>query len=71
MKYKEAVFQAIKSRTSKSFDEMTSIRDLGLDSIDLIEMVVEFEEQFGITIPSEKINAIKTIRDLLTLLDGL
>ena len=71
MKYKEAVFQAIKSRTSKSFDEMTNIRDLGLDSIDLIEMVVEFEEQFGITIPSEKINAIKTIRDLLTLLDGL
>lgn len=71
MKFKDEIFKIIKSKTSKSFDESTNIRELGLDSIDMIEMITDFEESFNIAIPSEKINGIKTIRDLLDVVDSL
>ena len=71
MKYKDEVFKIIKSKTNKQFDESTFIRKLGLDSIDLIEMVVEFEEQFNVSIPTEKIKDIKTVGDILNVLDSL
>lgn len=71
MKYKDEVFKIIKSKTNKQFDQNTVIRELGLDSIDLIEMVVEFEEQFNVSIPTEKIKDIKTVGDILSVLDSL
>lgn len=71
MKYKDEVFKIIKSKTNKQFDQSTVIRELGLDSIDLIEMVVEFEEQFNVSIPTEKIKDIKTVGDILSVLDSL
>ena len=71
MKYKDEVFKIIKSKTNKQCDQNTVIRELGLDSIDLIEMVVEFEEQFNVSIPTEKIKDIKTVGDILSVLDSL
>lgn len=71
MNYKEEIFNIIKSRTKKDFNENTIIRDLGLDSIDMVEMVVEFEEKFNLEIPSNKINGIKTIKDLLEIVENL
>lgn len=71
MKYRDEVFKAIKSKTSKSFDENTIIRDLGLDSIDMVEMIADFEDTFGFSIPSSKVNSIKTIKDILDFLDEL
>ena len=65
MKYKEEVFAIIKSKTNKSFDLESNIRDLGLDSLDLVEMMVEFQEKYNIEIPTEKMNQIKTIKDIL------
>lgn len=69
MKYKDEVFKMISSRTSKSFDLNTNIRDLGLDSLDLVEMVIEFQEKYGIEIPTEKMSQIKTIQNLLDVLN--
>lgn len=65
MKYKEEVFTIIKSKTNKSFDLESNIRDLGLDSLDLVEMMIEFQEKYNIEIPTEKMNQIKTIKDIL------
>ena len=69
MKYKDEVFKMISSRTSKSFDLNTNIRDLGLDSLDLVEIVIEFQEKYGIEIPTQKMSQIKTIQDLLDVLN--
>ncbi len=71
MKYKNEIFNIIKSKTSKSFDENTVIRDLGLDSLDMVEMIADFEDQFNIEIPTDKINGVKTIKDLLNLIDSI
>ena len=35
--------------------------DLGADSLDVIELVMAFEEEFGITIPDEDIEGLETV----------
>lgn len=35
--------------------------DLGADSLDVVELVMAFEDEFGIDIPDEEVNDIKTV----------
>jgi acyl carrier protein len=48
-------------------DEVTPtasfVDDLGADSLDTVEMVMAFEEEFGIEIPDEDAEKIKTVQD--------
>ncbi len=39
--------------------------DLGADSLDLLNVVMDIEEEFGISIPDEKLMAIETVEDAL------
>lgn len=41
-----------------SFEE-----DLGADSLDVVELVMAFEDEFGIDIPDEEVGEIKTVGD--------
>jgi acyl carrier protein len=43
--------------------------DLGLDSLDLIELVMELEEEFGITIADAEAEACRTVADVTALVD--
>ncbi|MBC7797549.1 MAG: acyl carrier protein [Pyrinomonadaceae bacterium] len=42
------------------------IDDLGADSLDLVELVMRFEEEFGIEIPDEDAEKIQTVGDAYT-----
>lgn len=37
--------------------------DLGADSLDLVELVMGFEEEFGVEIPDDQVNTIRTVQD--------
>lgn len=39
--------------------------DLGADSLDLFELVMALEEEFGVEIPSEDLESIKTVSDVM------
>lgn len=39
--------------------------DLGADSLDLFELVMSFEEEFGVEIPSEDLENIVTVNDVI------
>ncbi len=41
--------------------ESSIIEDLGADSLDVIEMLMTLEDEYGITIPDEEISNVKTI----------
>ena len=45
--------------------ETTFTDDLGADSLDLFEMVMALEEEFGIEIPSEDLENIVTVNDIM------
>ena len=46
-------------KATSSFKE-----DLALDSLDLFELVMSLEEEFGIEIPSEDLEKLKTVQDV-------
>lgn len=48
----------------------TTFKDLGLDSLDLVDLVFEMEEEIGIQFEDEELMQIKTVKDLLTLIDS-
>jgi acyl carrier protein len=43
--------------------------DLGADSLDIVELVMAFEEEFGIEIPDEEAEKISTVRDAVEYID--
>ena len=51
--------------------ESEVIKDLGADSLDLVEMLLSMEEEFGITISDEQTENIKTVGDIVKLADSL
>jgi acyl carrier protein len=46
-------------------DDLHLVDDLGLDSLDTIELVMEVEKEFGIKVPDDKVYDFKTFGDLL------
>jgi len=48
--------------------EAAFIEDLGADSLDLVELIMEMEENFGITIADEELEKIRTIGDVIAYL---
>ncbi len=51
--------------------EARLIEDLGADSLDAMEMVTAIEEKFGITIPDDDAKEIKTVAELIALVEKL
>jgi acyl carrier protein len=45
--------------------------DLGADSLDAVEMIMSLEEELGIEIPTEKAESVKTVKDMVDLVDSL
>ncbi len=43
--------------------------DLGADSLDTVELVMAFEEEFGIEIPDEEAEKIATVKDAVTFIE--
>ncbi len=44
--------------------ETQSLKDLGLDSLDVVEMCLDLEEKYGIQFTTEELTSFKTIGDL-------
>jgi acyl carrier protein len=44
--------------------------DLGLDSLDVVEMTLALEERYGIEIPDEDLENVATVRDAIELIEA-
>lgn len=49
--------------------DSTFIDDLGADSLDIVELIMAFEEEFEIEIPDDVAEKIKTVRDTVDYID--
>ncbi len=45
--------------------ETSLIDDLGADSLDLVDLVMSFEDEFGVEMPEDEIENIKTVGDIV------
>ena len=44
--------------------------DLGADSLDTVDLIMEFEKEFGIKIPDEEAEKIQTVRDAISYIEN-
>ena len=74
MEMKEKVTEIIANQLSVSADKIkgdTNIaEELGADSLDLVEILMSLEDEFGISIPDEAIPNIKTINDIVDFINA-
>ena len=54
---------------SKVEPKAAFIDDLGADSLDTVELVMAFEEEFGVEIPDDAAETIQTVKDAVDYLD--
>jgi len=71
----EQVKKIVKEQLGVEEDEIqmssTFVDDLGADSLDIVELIMAFEEEFNIEIPDEKAEKIKTVEDVVKYIDGV
>lgn len=63
---KKIVIEHLGVDDSKVADNASFIDDLGADSLDTVELVMAFEEEFGCEIPDDAAEKILTIQDAIT-----
>lgn len=51
-------------------EDMELVADLGLSSLDVMDAVLAFEEEFGVEIPDDRIMEFRTVGDILRYLEG-
>jgi len=70
----EEVIAIISEQLGADKDQMTMetsfINDLGADSLDTVELVMEFEQRFDMEIPDEEAEKIQTVGDVVTYIKG-
>ncbi|MBU2701211.1 acyl carrier protein [Sporomusaceae bacterium BoRhaA] len=62
-KVKEIVVEQLGVEEADVAIDSTFIDDLGADSLDIVELIMAFEEEFNIEIPDEIAEKIKTVKD--------
>ena len=60
---KEIVVEHLNVDADKVTENASFIEDLGADSLDTVELVMAFEEEFGIEIPDDAAESIVTVGD--------
>jgi acyl carrier protein len=65
----EKVKEIIVEQLSVNAEQVTTgakfIEDLGADSLDVVELVMAFEEQFGVEVPDEDAEKLQTVGDVV------
>ncbi len=64
-KVKEIIVEQLGVKSSDVAADASFVDDLGADSLDTVELVMKFEEDFDIEIPDEDAEKIQTVRDAI------
>lgn len=63
------VSDATKIDIAKINLETNFVDDLNLDSLDIVELMMKMEDEFGVEIPEEDAEGLKSIKDVVTYLE--
>ncbi len=67
---KKIVIEHLGVEESKVTDNASFIEDLGADSLDTVELVMAFEEEFSCEIPDDAAEKIQTVKDAISFIDA-
>jgi acyl carrier protein len=69
-KVKEVIIEQLGVDEDQVTLEASFTEDLGADSLDTVELIMAFEEEFGIEIPDEEAEKIKTVKDVIDYIEN-
>lgn len=67
---KEIIMEQLGVEEDQITSEASFIDDLGADSLDTVELVMAFEEEFDVEIPDEDAEKIRTVKDVVEYLNS-
>jgi acyl carrier protein len=71
---RDRVIEIVCEQMGQSKDKVTEstsfINDLGADSLDTVELVMELEDEFDLSIPDEEAEKIKTVGDAINYIEA-
>ena len=65
----EILAEQLDMDASELTDDKSFMDDLDMDSLDMVEMTVELEQELGVTFEQEQLAEVKTIGDLVNLIE--
>ena len=68
-KVKKIVVEHLGVEADKVVENASFIDDLGADSLDTVELVMAFEEEFGVEIPDDAAETITTVQDAIKFIE--
>jgi acyl carrier protein len=69
-KVKSIIVEQLGVQAEEVKPEASFVDDLGADSLDTVELVMAFEEAFGIEIPDEDAEKIQKVKDAVSYIEG-
>ena len=64
-KVKEIIINELGVEAEKVTPEASFVEDLGADSLDTVELVMAFEEEFNVEVPDEDAEKLQTVGDVI------
>jgi acyl carrier protein len=68
---KSIIVDKLSVEESEVTNDASFTNDLGADSLDTVELIMEFEKEFGLTIPDDQAEKISTVGDAITYIENL
>ncbi|MDR0686995.1 MAG: acyl carrier protein [Dysgonamonadaceae bacterium] len=70
-KVKKIIVDKLSIEETEVTNDASFTNDLGADSLDTVELIMEFEKEFGITIPDDQAEKIQTVGDAITYVENV
>jgi len=67
---KKIIIDKLGVEESEVVDDASFTNDLGADSLDTVELIMEFEKEFGVSIPDEQAENIQTVGQVIEYLEA-
>ena len=66
---KDSIVNSLQCEEDIITQDASISNDLGADSLDIMDLIIEIEDNFGIKIEDSKVNTIKTVGDIVAVID--
>ena len=71
----EKIISLIAEKLGKKKEQITLktnlVEDLGADSLDVVELVMTFEDEFGVSLPDEDVSKMRTVEDIINYINNM
>ncbi len=70
-KVRDMLAKQLNLKPEKITPQSDVVKDLGADSLDVVELLISLEDDYGISIPEDDIVNVKTVQDIVDMIEKL